>query len=120
MPPHEPTASPVILSVELFSYASRAGDKIPLVNLPKGEHDIVRLQLALKPNQSGNYRTDLLRVDGQSIFSSQSLQPVDTDAGKVEFDVPAALLKSGGYQVSLHRAEDRSKRTVASYYFRVQ
>ncbi len=120
MPPHQPTASPVILSVELFSDASPARDAIPLIDLPKGPHDIVRLQLALKLNQSGSYRADLLRVDGQSIFSSQSLEPADIDAGKVEFDVPAALLKVGDYRVSLRRADDGSTKTVASYYFRVR
>jgi hypothetical protein len=119
MPPHEPTASPAILSVDLFSDASRDRDKIPLIDLPKGEHDIVRLQLALKLKQPGSYRADLLTVDGQSVFSSQSLQSTDTNAGKVEFDVPAALLKTGDYRVSLRRADDGSKRAVASYYFRV-
>lgn len=118
MPPHEPTASPVILSVDLVSDSSR--DKILLIDLPKGEHDVVRLQLALKLNQTGSYRADLLTVDGQSIFSSQSLQSTGTDTGKVEFDVPAVLLKTGGYRVGLRRADDGSKRTVASYYFRVQ
>jgi hypothetical protein len=120
MPPHAPTASPVILSVDLFSDASRDRDKYPLIDLPKGEHDIVRLQLALKRNQTGSYRADLLTVDGQSIFSSQSLQSTDTETGQVDFDVPAALLKTGDYRVSLRRADVGSKRTVASYYFRVQ
>jgi len=119
MSPHEPTASPVILSVELFSDASRERDKIPLIDLPKGEHDIVRLQLALKLNHTGSYRGDLLTVDDQSIFSAQTLQASDTDAGQVDFDVPAALLKTGDYRVSLSRADDGSKRAVASYYFRV-
>ena len=118
LPPHEPTASPVILSVELFSYAARA--QKPSIDLPKGEHDVVRLQLALKPKRTGSYRADLLTANGQSIFSSQALQSTDTDAGKVDFDVPAVLLKSGDYQVSLRRADDGSKRTVASYYFRVK
>src|SRR6266550_1617944 len=101
MPPHEPTASPAILSVDLFSDASRDRDKIPLIELPKGEHDIVRLQLALKLKQPGSYRANLLTVDGQSIFSSQSLQSTNTDTGKLEFDVPAASLKTGDYRVSL-------------------
>ena len=120
MPPHAPTASPVILSVDLLSDASRDRDKTPLIDLPKGQHDIVRLQLALKRNQTGRYRADLLTVDGQSIFSSQSLQSTDTEAGQVDFDVPAALLKTGAYRVSLRRADDGSKRAVASYHFRVQ
>jgi hypothetical protein len=120
MPPHQPTASPAIVSVDLFSNASRERDTIRLIDLPKGEADIVRLQLALKLNQTGSYRADLLTVEGQSIFSSQSLQPTDADAGKVELDVPAALLKPGDYRVSLRRADDGSKKTLASYYFRVQ
>lgn len=120
MPPHEPTESPVILSVDLFIEASRDRDRMPSIDLPKGEHDVVRLQLALKPNRTGSYRADLLTVDGQSVFSSQALQSADADPGKVDFDVPAALLKSVNYQVSLHRADDGSKKTVASYYFRVK
>jgi hypothetical protein len=120
MPPHEPTASPAIVSVDLFSDAARDRDRIPLVDLPKGEHDIMRLLLALKLNQTRSYRADVLTVDDRIIFSSQSLQSTDTDAGKVDFDVPASLLKTGDYRVSLRRADDGSKRAVASYYFRVR
>jgi hypothetical protein len=117
MPPHEPAVSPLILSVDLWPDPSR--DQMPSIDLPKGEHDIVRLQLARKPNRMGSYRADLSTVDGQSIFNSQALQSVDPDPGKVDFDVPAARLKSGDYQVSLRRADDGSKKPVASYYFRV-
>ena len=92
MPPHEPTASPAILSVDLFSDASRDHDKIPLIDLPKGEHDIVRLQLALKLNQTGSYRADLLTKDGSSVFSADGLKFNESGAG-IEFDVPARLLK---------------------------
>jgi hypothetical protein len=120
MPPHEPTASPVILSVDLFSDASRDRDKIPLIDLPKGEHDIVRLHLALKLSQTGGYRAALMTGDSQSVFGAQSLQATAADAGKIDFDIPAALLKIGDYRVKLSRAGGGSKRTVASYYFRVQ
>jgi hypothetical protein len=120
MPPHHPAASPVILSVDLFSDVSRDRDTVPIIDLPKGEHDIVRLQLALKPKQLGIYRADLLSIDDRIILSAQSLQSTDTDAGKVDFDVPAALLKTGDYRVSLRRTDDGSKRNVASYYFRVR
>ncbi|HVS20723.1 MAG TPA: hypothetical protein VHD88_02680, partial [Pyrinomonadaceae bacterium] len=83
-------------------------------------HLIVRLQLALKPNQTGIYRAELLTIDDQSIFSAQSLQSADTDGSKVDFDIPAALLKTGDYHVKLSRADGGSKGSVASYYFRVQ
>ena len=115
MPPHQPTA----VTVDLLPDEPRDHAQIHLIDLPKGEHDIVRLQLALKPNQTGTFRAQLLTADGQSIFDSQSLQTTETDAGKVDFDVPAALLKTGDYRVSLSRADDGSKRSVASYYFRV-
>jgi len=113
-------APPAILTVELFSKASRDRDPLPSIDLPKGEHDIVRLQLALKPNRTASYRAELLTADDQGIFSSQALQSTDTDTGKLDFDVPAGLLKSGAYQVRLHRADDGSQKTVASYYFRVK
>lgn len=120
MPPHEPTASPAIVSLDLFPDATRNGDKFPSINLPKGEHDLVRLQLTLKPNQAGAYRAELMTIDAQSIFSSQSLQSTDTAAGEIAFDVPAALLKTGDYQVKLGRADDGSKGSVTSYYFRAR
>ena len=118
MPAHEPAAPPAILTVELFTKALR--DQMQSIDLPKGEHDVVRLQLTLKPNRTASYRADLLAANDQGIFSSQALQSTDPDAGKVDFDVPAQLLLSGDYQVSLHRADDGSKKIVASYYFRVK
>jgi hypothetical protein len=120
LPPHEPTASPVILSADLFPEASRDGDKLPRLNLANGAPDIVRLQLALKPNQTGTFRAELLAIDDQSIFSAQSLQSTGAAAGKVDFDIPAALLKTGDYHVKLRRADGGSKGSVGSYYFRVQ
>ena len=119
MPAHDQTTpSPTIASVVLLPDAARDGDELPGINPPKGEHDIVRLQLALKPNQSGPFRADLMTIAGQLVFSAQSLTA--SDKGGIDFDVPAALLKIGGYQIKLSRADDGSKRSVASYYFRVR
>jgi hypothetical protein len=115
MPPHG-TALPVIVSIDLFP----GGDKLPQINLPKGEHDIVRLQLALKPNQTGTFRAELLTINDQSVFIAQSLLSAGRDSGKIAFNVPAAQLKTRDYRVSLSRADDGSKRSVASYYFRVR
>ena len=120
MPPHEPTASPVILSVDLMPDAPRDHAQIPLIDLPKGEHDIVRLQLALKSNETGTFRAELLTINDQSVFIAQSLLSAGRDSGKIAFNVPAAQLKTGDYRVSLSRADDGSKRSVASYYFRVR
>jgi hypothetical protein len=118
MPPHEPTASPVILSVDLFSDASRDHNKIPLLDLPRGEHDIVRLQLALKLNKAGSYRAELLTKDGSSVFSADGLKFNESGAG-IEFDVPARLLRPGDYQIRLGRPANETPRGETEYYFRV-
>jgi len=118
MPPHELTASPVILSVDLFSDASRDHNKIALLDLPKGEHDIVRLQLPLKLNQTGSYRADLLSKDGSSVFSADGLRFNESGTG-IEFDVPARLLKPGDYQIRLGRPANETPRGETKYYFRV-
>jgi len=121
MPAHDQTtSSPTIASVELLPDASPDGNKLPSIDLPKGEHGIVRLQLALRANQTGIYRAELLAIDDQTIFSAQSLQATRADAGKVDFDIPAVLLKTGDYQVKLSRTDGGSKGSVASYYFRAQ
>lgn len=118
LPPHEPTASPAILSVDLISAASRDRYKIPLLDLPKGEHDIVRLHLALKLNQTGSYRADLLTKDGSSVFSADGLKFNESGAG-IEFDVPARLLRPGDYQIRLGRPANETARGETKYYFRV-
>ena len=119
MPPHEPTAaSPAILRVDLFVDASRDRDQIPLIDVPKGEHDVVRLQLALKLNQAGSYRAELLTKDGSSVFSADGLKFNQSGAG-IEFDVPARLLKPGDYQIRLGRPANETSRGETEYYFRV-
>jgi len=121
MPSHDQTTpSPTIASVVLLPDASPDGDKLASINLPKGEYDMVRLRLALRANQTGIYRAELLAIDDQTIFSAQSLQSTRADAGKVDFDIPAVLLKIGDYQVKLSRTDGGSKGSVATYYFRVQ
>jgi hypothetical protein len=115
MPPHE---SPVILRVGLFSDVSRDHDKIPLIDLPKGEHDIVRLQLALKPNQTGIYRAELLTKDGSSVFRADSLKVIDPGAG-IDFNVPARLLRPGDYQIRLGGPGNEATAVETKYYFRV-
>jgi hypothetical protein len=92
---------------------------MPALSLPKGDQDVMRLQLALKPDQTGPYRAELVTIEGSPVFSAEALNPADSRAG-IDFDVPARLLKAGDYQVKLSRVDGGSKGSVASYYFRVQ
>ena len=80
----------------------------------------MRLQLALKVNQPGPYRAELLTVAGQSVFSAESITAADNGSARIDFDVPAHLLKTGNYQISLGRDNAGAKENTGSYYFRVQ
>jgi hypothetical protein len=120
MPEHDQTASsPVAVTIALRPAVSLQDSETPVLNLPKGDQDVVRLQLAVKPDQTGPYRVELLTIDGSSVLSADSLKPDDSHAA-IDFDVPVRLLKTGNYQVKLSRVDGGSKGSVASYYFRVQ
>lgn len=119
MPEHDQTASsPIAASIVLMPDVSYGSNRVS-VNLPKGEKDIVRLQLVLKPDQPGPHRAELLTIQGQSVFSADLLQSTDSRA-EVDFEVPASLLNAGDYQIRLSRSDRGSQENVASYYFRVQ
>ena len=67
----------------------------------------------------GTYQSELLTIDGQSVFSAKALKQTDSDA-KIDFDIPRRLLKTGEYKVNLSRVDNGSRKDLASYYFRVQ
>jgi hypothetical protein len=120
MPEHDQTvSSPITASVVLVPDVPPDSNKVPSVNLPKGEKDVVRLQLVLKLNQPGPYRVELLTIQGQTVFSADSLQSANSSA-EVDFDCPARFLNFGDYQIRLSRSDGGAKENVISYYFRVQ
>lgn len=116
MPVHDQPA-PASVSVALIASASPDSGNMPSVNLPQGEQDMVRLQLALPTVQRGLYRGELFTGDGQSVFSSEL---VNGDGAQINFDVPARLLKAGAYQIRLDRDNGAGKEDLGSYYFRAQ
>jgi hypothetical protein len=119
MPVHDPaTASPVVVSIALAPSASPQTNEMTTLSLPKGDRDVVRLQLALKPDQTGPYRAELLTNEGSSVCAADSLKPTDARAG-IDFDVPARLLKPGDYQVRLGHAGNQRTEGETRYYFRV-
>lgn len=109
MPVHEP---PVVASVALVP--GKKGDVVR-ITVPKGERDVVRLQLTLEKNLLRTYRAELLDAAGQSLYDAQGLESIDA---RIDLEVPARLLKSGDYQIRLIPANERSE-GARSYYFRV-
>jgi hypothetical protein len=117
MPVHD-QSSLAMMSVALAP--SPETGEVPSVNPPKGVGDVVRFQLAAQSDQRGSYRAELLTVEGQTVFTVESIKPPDAPGAPVDFEVPAALLKSGNYQIKLTLDNAGAKESVGSYYFRVQ
>lgn len=90
---------------------------MPSVNFPKGEQDVLRLQLALKPDQPGPYRVELLTGEGQSVFSAEAIK---SENPQINVEVPARLLKTGSYQVRVRQVKTEGPEIIGSYYFRMQ
>jgi hypothetical protein len=117
MPVHDQSSSSM-MSVALAP-ASETGEVLS-VNPPKGVGDVVRFQLAARSDQRGPYRAELITVEGQTVFTVESIKAPNAPGALVDFEVPAALLKSGNYQIKLTRDNAGAKESVGSYYFRVQ
>ena len=97
----------------------RANAAAQVIDLSANDRDTIHVQLISEGHDEGTYQSELLTIDGQSVFSAKALKQTDSDA-KIDFDVPTRLLKTGEYEVNLSRVDNGSRKSVASYYFRVQ
>jgi len=118
MPVHDQTSAPSVSAIIALTPAdSPNGGNIPSVKM--AQQDMVRLQLVLQPYQPGTYRAELLTIDGQSVFSAEAIKAPEGGTAQIDFDVPARLLKTGGYQVRVSRDHAGVKQNARRYYFRV-
>jgi len=119
MPVHDQTSAPSVSAIIALTPAgSPSGGNIPSVKI--AQQDIVRLQIALRPYEPGNYLAQLLTIDGQSVFSAEATMVTKDGTAQIDFDIPARLLKAGNYQVRLSRDHVLVKQSMGRYYFRVQ
>jgi hypothetical protein len=116
--PTAQTESTPAANMLLFPATSPESGQRSILNLPRDEHDLVRLELWIEPNQPGTYGAELLTLGGQSVLSIQSLKAVEPDGSKIYLDVSADLLRPGAYQINLSRVSDGSAERVTTYYFR--
>ena len=117
--PVEPSQTPLIATAVLMPGALRDGGDMARVTLPKGDRDIVRLQLMLESNEPGTFRAELLTAEGQSIATASKLKASNTNAAtQVNFTLPARRLQAGDYQVKLSRETNGQVEGVGRYYFR--
>lgn len=114
------TPSPKVEIITLSPDVLLESGKAPSINLPAGAHDIVRLQLVVKPEPFALYQAQLSTIEGQTVVTAESLKSTEVAGNKIDFDVPVGLLKAGDYRVTLRRISDTSIESVLSYYFRVR
>ena len=118
--PHQEPSPPQPVHREVGStIVLRANDATQAIDLSGNDYDTIHIQLVLESNDGGTYQSELLTIDGQSVFSAKALKQTDSDA-KNDFDVPTQLLKTGEYKVNLSRVGNGSRKDLASYYVRVQ
>jgi len=110
-PPHE---SPVVVSLN----STTAIEQAPVSSLPAGDQAVVRFQLLVESEKTREYRAEVVMSSGETIFRTDSLKLYDAKASSIDFDVPAAVLKSGQYLIRLTQIGDGSPQ-VAQYYFRI-
>lgn len=110
-------SSRVVSTLELSPGAPADSGQTPAISLPGGAGDIVRLELGLEPNASGEFQAEVL-TNGNVVFASNSMRIGGN--GRIEIDVPAQGLNAGEYEVRLSRVGDASKQSIAIYYFRVR
>lgn len=108
------TATPVVASFVLLPGSLRDEGEMTRITLPKGERDIVRLELTLESNEAGLYKVELLTAEGLQVLTSNR----NSNNSKVVFDVPVNLLKAGDYQIKLGRIIKGEIESVGRYSFR--
>ena len=114
------TPSPTVEIIAFSPDVDLESGKAPSINLPAGAHDIVRLELAVKPEPQALYKAQLSTIEVQTVVTAESLRASEVGGEKIDFDVPVGLLKAGDYRITLRRVSDTSKESVASYYFHVR
>lgn len=108
------STAPMVASFVLLPGSLRDEGEMTRITLPKGERDIVRLELTLESNEAGLYRIELLTGEGLQVLTLNR----NGANSKVIFDIPANLLKIGDYQIKLSRVVKGEIEAVGRYSFR--
>lgn len=115
-PPSQAPAMRVVTTLALSP--GRVGDvtQTPAIPLPEGDTGVVRLELAVDQDLSGDFQAELL-ANANPVFVGKAAK---VGGNTLTVDVPARLLRAGDYEVRVSRVQDGAKETPAIYYFRVR
>src|SRR5262249_30699131 len=113
-------AGPPLLSLFLLPGTSRTATTRPQLVVPSPAPAQIRLQVRLEPpDQFARFRIELRPRSGESVLARDDLSPVRSDAGRqIVLTMPANLLRTGRYELSLKGVVDaRTTEDVRYYYF---
>jgi len=116
-PPNQSTDTRVITTLELSPGALAGAGQAPAISLPGEAAGVVRFELAVEQNTSGDFQAEVM-TNGNVVFASNPLK-IGGNL-RLEVDVPVQTLTAGDYEVRLSRVGDASKQPVATYYFKVR
>ena len=110
----QPAAPPVVASLTLAGPTTR-GATIPLLRLPRGA-EIARIELEAEPGRQA-YQLELLGA-GKRVWAASGLPA--TGSGTIVAIVPAALLRTGDYEMLVSAAGPSAPELIASFPFRIE
>jgi hypothetical protein len=110
----QPSPAPVVFSFLLTPGATRGTEQIKRLTIPSGT-ELVQLQLDLEGDRHPRYSATLKTTSGAQVWEQAGLNPQPD--GSILCRVPAAVFKSGSYELALTATSGRSPEVVAYYYF---
>lgn len=117
-----PAPRPVIASLTLLPGLSRGGDNNPSLVLPENAR-LVRLQIGIDPEeQYKKFAVELRTLAGRQVWTRENLNARNLRGARaVGLTLPAAVLKSGEYELRLRGVNDSGgAEDVGFYYFNVK
>jgi hypothetical protein len=119
--PSQPSKPPVVTLALLAGISRGAGGTRPKLVLPLSAR-LVRLQIGIEPGDDyKSFRAELNTQAGQRVLTGDNLSARATGRGRIIIlNVPASILETGQYELSL-RGRDAAGKTddIGYYYFEV-
>ena len=111
-------AQPAIASLSLWPGISRSDGARPKLALPQGARR-VRIQIGVEPeDEYQSFRAELRAPGGQPIWTQDSLSARRVRAGRaVILNLPASILKAGGYELVLKGVTGKGTTEDVSYHY---
>jgi anti-sigma-K factor RskA len=118
----KPAPPPVFASLTLLPGLSRGGDQKPNLDL-SNDVRLVRLQIGIDPEeQYKSFAVELRTLAGHQVWNRENLAPrTRRETRAIGLTLPAAVLKSGEYELRLRGLTDGgASEDVGFYYFNVR